>query len=292
MTEQAASEPLDDLDLQIKAEYEKTNESATLEPEPSTEVTSEPQAIEPQATATETPTDTGSEYVETENEKVQKRINKMHFEKMEEKRRADALEAQLAEYQSKPQEIEPQIPQPSTDEPKLDDFSEEAFGYDETKRIAAYTAALVNHRVENSIKAQADLQSQQQAQFEAERAKVELDNKYLDEQAQYSVEHPSYIEDIVNLPILSQDKLDLLKGQGGAKMVHYLSKNPEIASQFAASDFNSAAVQLGTLKARLNTKPTSTNKSSAPAPIEPIQGASGAITKSMDEMTIEEICGD
>ena len=74
MTEQAASEPLDDLDLQIKEEYAKTNESATLEPETTTEV------IEPKVEETTAPvieaTETASEYVETDNEKIQARIKR------------------------------------------------------------------------------------------------------------------------------------------------------------------------------------------------------------------------
>jgi hypothetical protein len=286
MTEQAASEPVDDLDLQIKAEYEKTNDSATLETEPTPEVVAEPQA-ETQAQAPETTTETTSEYVETDNEKVQARINKKHFEMMEAKREADSLRQRLEEFETKQVQT---IATVDTNEPNLESFKEEDYGYDETARLAAYTSALTDHRINKTLSERESLLEQQQSIYNEQQRQKEITDKYLNEAAEYSAENPSYLEDINNLPAFSQDKLDLLRANGGAKLVHYMSKNPDIASQFAQSDFGSAAVQLGALSVKLNTKPTTTNISKAPDPTETIAGSGGAVTKSMDEMTIDEIC--
>jgi len=286
MTEQAASEPQDELEREILALNKEVNDSATLETEPKPEVVAEPQA-ETQAQATETPTDTSSEYVETDNDKVQARINKKHFEMMEAKREADSLRQRLEEFETKQVQT---IATVDTNEPNLESFKEEDYGYDETARLAAFTSALTDHRINKTLSERESLLEQQQATFNEQARQREITDKYLTEAAEYSTEHPSYLDDIQQLPAFSQDKLDLLRANGGAKIVHYLSKNPEIASQFAQSDFGSAAVQLGALSVKLNTKPTTTNISKAPDPTDTIAGSGGAVTKSMDEMSIDEIC--
>lgn len=286
MTEQAASVPEDDLERQIAEEYAKTNESATLETETKEEVI-EPQTQEVEAKAEET-TDTSSEYVETDNEKIQARINKKHFEMMEARREAESLKAKLEEYEQKQAQAIPK--QADGDEPKLSDFSEEQFDYDETARIAAYTSALTDYRINKTLETRESLQAQQQAQYNEQVKQREITDKFLSEAAEYAAKHPSYLEDAATIPQLSQDKLDLLRANGGAKMVHYLGRHPEIASQFANADYGSAAVQLGMLSAQLNTNTKQPEISKAPNPTETIEGVGGAVTKSLDEMSIDEIC--
>jgi hypothetical protein len=265
-----AAQP-DDLDLAIKEEINKA--SATLE------------TAKPVETVTATPidseivtsTDEPKTVEQTESEKFQARINKKHWEMMEAKREAEALRLQLEEVKrSQPVVTDGQAP-------KLTDFKLEDFGYDETARIAAYTDKLTDYKLSNFGQVQqARLNENQQAQRQAE-----LNNKFLTEVETYASEHPSYYEEVVNLPLMSQDKLDLLRSQG-AKMVHYLARNPEIANDFAKSDLATAGFKLGTIAVKLSSTPPKQKISSAPEPVKSISG-SGALTKSKADMTIEEI---
>jgi hypothetical protein len=279
MTDTQAATP-DPIDLLIEAQIDEG--SAPLEPEniEATPQTDEPlQEVEPVAAIE-------PEHVETENDKVQKRINKMHFEKMEEKRRADALETRLQQLEAT--NAQTIAPIADSEEPTLAQFKEEDYDYDESARNAAYTSALVDHRLNKTLDTRDGQLAEQQRTFEQQRRQAEIADKYLNEAVEYSTKHPAYMEDIQNLPVLPQDKLDLLKGQG-AKMVHYLSKNPEMANQFANSDFGSAAVQLGQLSAQLNNAKPPTQISSAPAPVDTVSGTAGSLAKPIEEMSMEEI---
>jgi len=273
--EQAATEAADPLEAEIAAEINKT--SAPLETEPTTpEVTPETQTAEPTA-------ESGSEYVETDNEKVQARINKKHYEMMEARRQAEAAEQRARELEQRLEQMQPQQPQVNTGEPQLSDFDEEDFGFDETARLAAYTNALTDYKVE----AQARLMQERQAQAEAQARQNELSQQFEKEVDNYADKNPSYWEDIVNLPLLTQDKLDLVRSQG-PKMVHYLAKNPEAAERYASSDFGTAAIQLGQLSGQLNQTQPKPEISKAPPPTETVTG-SPSMTKSHEEMSMEEL---
>ena len=281
MTEETQVAATSDIDQQIAEELAKA--SAPLETETEVEAT---QTDDSTQESEQAETD-GSEYVETESDKVQKRINKMHFEKMEERRRADALQAQMDEMRANQAR---QLPVQAAEggEPTLDQFKEEDYNYDDTARLAAYTQALTDYRVNHALETRESTLAEQQQAFEAQRKQEELTSSYVQKAAEYSVQNPSYMEDVANLPVLSQDKLDLVRSQG-PKMVHYLSKNPEAASQFANSDFGSAAVQLGMIASQISTKPTTKQVSKAPEPVDTVQGNAGGIQKDIGEMTMEEI---
>jgi hypothetical protein len=269
MTDTQAAQP-DDLDLAIKAEIDKA--SATLET----------------AKTIETPVTTSTEETEikmdepitaeqTESEKFQARINKKHWEMMEAKREAEALRLQIDEYKrSQPVKID-------TNAPKLENFKLEDYGYDDSARLAAYTDSLTDYKLNNFT------QVQQQKQYEQvnQQRQAELNNKFLSEVESYASEHPSYYQEVVNLPLMPQDKLDLLRSQG-AKMVHYLARNPDIAQDFVNSDLALAGFKLGTIAAKLSSAQPKQKISSAPDPVKSISG-SGALTKQKHEMSIEEI---
>jgi len=275
MIEETQAAP-DDLEEQIKQELAK--ESATLETGTEVNEVDTPQAVD------EIDLNNGSEYVPTESEKVQARINKKHFEMMEAKREAESLRQQLQEAQARPKPVEAV----TGDEPTLDQFKEEDFGYDDTARLAAYTSALTTHRIEKTLATREGMIAERQKQFEQQTRQAELTNKYLSEAAEYSAKNPSYLTDVSKLPQLSMDKLDLLRSQG-AKVVHYLSRNPEIANQFAQGDFGSSAVQLGMISAQLNNNKKPTQSSKAPSPVETVSGNAGAMTKDISEMSMEEL---
>jgi len=75
----------------------------------------------------------------------------------------------------------------------------------------------------------------------------------------------------------------------GGKMVHYISRNPELASQYANAPIGDAAFQLGTLSSKLSTTKPNKQSSSAPDPIDTISGNAGVIKKDMSEMSMEDI---
>jgi hypothetical protein len=256
--------------LQANIEAE---ESATSE-QPEAVETPDAESVQPQAE--------GDEFVSTESEKVQARINKLHWEKMEAKRLAEAERQARAELEQKLAEIESRSSQPQG-KPRLAEFDLAKFDYNEDARLEAFNDALVKFNL-NQMQ-QVSIAEQQRREREARQA--EISNKYLVEVDSYAAKNPNYYQDIQNLPLLPPDKLDLLRNQG-AKMVHYLSKNPDEAAKFANADLANAAFQLGTLSARLtNVKPTQ-KPSGAPEPVETITG-SGKMTKDIGEMSMDEI---
>jgi len=268
MTEQAAIP--DELDLQIKAELDKA--SATLETVETTEATDNPATAEPEANEVEPIT-----VEQTESEKFQARINKKHWEMMEAKREAEALRLQIEEFKKSQPVIQ------DGQAPKLDNFKLEDYGYDESARLAAYTESLTDYKLSNFTQSQ---QARQVEQVNQQRQQ-ELTNKFLKEVETYASQHPTYFQDALNLPLMPQNKLDLLRSQG-AKMVHYLARNPEIANEYVNSDLATAGFKLGQIAARLSSTQTKKTITSAPEPVETISGVSGK-KKELHEMSMEEI---
>ena len=100
-------------------EVEETTETAETEDQNETE---NPESEDDDGS--ELAPDSDTEHEEkpetSQNDNVQKVINRKHAEKMEAERRADAAEARLKEFESKQQRHEPEIPQlsdfPDSDE--------------------------------------------------------------------------------------------------------------------------------------------------------------------------------
>jgi hypothetical protein len=269
MTDTQAAQP-NDLDLAIKAELDKA--SAPLETVQQTQATDTPATAEPEADDVESIT-----VEQTESDKFQARINKKHWEMMEAKREAEALRLQIEQYKK----AQPVIQDGQA--PKLDNFKLEDYGYDESARLAAYTESLTDYKLSNFTQVQ---QARQQEQINQQR-QVELSNKFLTEVETYASKNPSYYQEVESLPLMPQDKLDLLRSQG-AKMVHYLARNPDIANDFVNSDIATAGFKLGMIASKLNSTQTKKTITSAPEPVETISGVSGK-KKELHEMSIEEI---
>lgn len=137
MTEQAAQDPnmpqLDEPVTEPKAETETAETEGQAE------------------TATAQVEESG--FVETESDKVQKRINKITAEKYAEKREKEALRLENERLKS---QIQPEKQTTNAAEPKLEDFD-----FDE----AAHTSALIDYRV--NLKAE-QIQQQQQQEVKAQ----------------------------------------------------------------------------------------------------------------------------
>lgn len=268
MTEETQAAPADELEAEIAAIQATLSEeeSATSEAEqPETEVVEE-----------------SPEIIETESEKVQARFDRLTYEKHEAKRQAEAERKAREELEQRLKALESRQNLPEG-KPKLSDFEEEKYGFDEEARQAAYFEALAEWKIEQKYKSEQEARQQ----TEYKQRQEALEKKFSEEVETYIQQNQSYYNDVMQLPLMSQDKLDLLRSQG-PKMVHYLSRNPEEAAKYVQSDFASAAIQLGSLTARLQNVKPSPKASKAPDPVETIEGA-GKMTKDISEMSMDEI---
>lgn len=256
MTEQAAQDP---------------NMPPTAEAEPTEEVVEEVEVKEEGQAETAPAEVEETGFVETESDKVQKRINKITAEKYAEKRRADDLERKLTEQSA-------QIPkvQPQGTEPKLEDYD-----FDE----AAHTAALIDFKV--SQKADEIQQQQQQAQDNAKAQQVSSDFNL--KVATFAEKAPDYEQVVANIPQLPDQTLNaIMQHEKGPEMAYYLGKHLDVADQVATSDPYVAAMTLGQISAQLTATTKTVTTSAAPEPIEPINSG-GVSNPSMEDMSMEEI---
>ena len=222
------------------------------------------------------------EFVHTDSEKVQAKFNKLTWKAKEAERQLEAERQAKTELAQKLAEFEARSATPEG-KPRLADFDLAKFDYNDDLRLEAFNESLINY---NLNQMQQNNVAQQRAR-EQEARKVELNNKYLNEVESYADKSPSYYEDVAKLPLMSPDKLDLLRNQG-AKLTHFMSRNPDEVAKFVQSDIASAAFQLGTLSARLQNNKPNPKPTNAPEPVETISGT-GRLTKDLSEMSMEEI---
>lgn len=251
MTEQAA---------QTEAEVTIEGEEAQA---PSNEV--KPDASAESATATDEEGKGG--FVETDNDAVQARIDKLTYEKhaairaqQEAERRAAELEAQTKAVQAPVDQGEPTL---------------EQFDYDESR----YQAALIDYRVKQAT--DKVLREQQEAQQAAARQQTEAerDIAFNAKVEQFRTKATDYDQVVMNVPYLQPETLSALKGsEKAAEVAYYLGKNPDIAMQVANASPLDAAMTIGRIDASLsNVTNTTKTASAAPDPIDPIT-PSGAIS--------------
>ncbi len=216
-----------------------------------------------QATAEPAAADPG--FVETENERVQARINKITAEKYAEKRRAEELERLLAEARSKI----PPMP-PASNEPKLEDYD-----YDEQK----YQAALIDHKVN---------QKAQEIQEQAQRAQQERDAQatqqlFNQRAAKVREKVPDYDQLMMSIPPLPDETFNaILAHEKGPEIAVHLAKHLDVADEIATMSPSQAGMKLGMIISQLSEKPVSTSQ--APDPIEPISQAGTGIADEWDKV--------
>ena len=237
--------PLDDVNDDVTTEATK-EVSATPEsaPAPDSEPVAEP----------------------TEEDGVQKRINKITADKYAEKRRADALEKRLSE-------LEAQNKAPEAAEPKLEDFD-----FDETQ----HTAALVKYHSQKAVsEAVSNIKTEQKQETDDQR-QTEISNGFNVKVDEFRKEAPDYDNVIGGLPDLPGDVMDaIMTHDKGPQLAHYLGKHLDVAE-------NITLMKLGEISAQLATKPITKAPSAAPEPIEPVKPG-GSLNKDQSEMSMDEI---
>jgi len=258
MTEQAAQDQIDPNMPQLDEEATEQTEATETEGQAETA----PAEVEEKEGG----------FVETDNDNVQKRINKITAEKYAEKRRADELQKKIDEQSS--------VPTPQGAEPKLEDFD-----FDET----AYMAALVEYKVKQQVSKQtADIQTRQ-SQSQAEVKAKQTQEKFHANAAKFTEKAPDYETVIAGVPQLPPDTLDaIMQSDNGPQLAYYLGKHLDVADEIAAANPIAAALKLGEISAQLAATTKTVKTSAAPAPIVPV-GSGGSPSKSQEDMSMDEI---
>lgn len=205
-------------------------------------------------------------FVDELDEATQARVNKLTFEKHEQKRRADAAEKALQEFQANnaPPEQAP---------PKLDDYD-----FDEAK----HNQALAEYYGKKAaVDAVSDYKTEQQ-KAEAGQRQTEINSNFNARVEDLRKTVKDYDAVIAGLPDLPSDVLDeIMQHDKGPQLAHYLGKHLDVAE-------NITLMKLGEISAQLaNVKPIK-QLSAAPDPIEPVKPG-GTLNKSLDDMSMDEI---
>jgi len=233
--------------------------------------------------ATESPADTAPATVDSEGkdpnyipedeigEKTQARINKITADKYAEKRRADALQAELNQRPTQ------QAATPAaTAEPTL-----EQYDYDD----AAYTAALIDHKVKEGLAAN---QQQQTQKAQATAAEATF-NTFQEKVVEFQKQAPDFQEVTSQVPDLQPETLEaVMQHEKAAEIAYYLGKHLDVADQIVQMTPIQAAIKLGEISAQLTAITKTVKQSAAPAPIAPIDSGS-SISKEQEDMSMDEI---
>lgn len=218
-----------------------------------------------------------------------KKINKLYYEREEQRRRADALEKEVEELR-KGGTPEPATPTPQAasapeapKRPKLDEFEDYDHYLDAltdySENVAKYQASVLlqsersrwNQERENERKKTAEAEAVRPIEQKLDRGR----EKY--EDFNEVIEMALYTEDTRKM-VLESDYTD--------ELAYYLGKNPEHAERIAQMGVLGAAKEIAKLEAGFagTTKPPPQKKTSAaPEPIAPLaQGGSAPTDEELD----------
>jgi len=205
--------------------------------------------------------------VSTEVDEKQLALNKIAFEKREEKRQRIALEKELEALKAQTKQAEP-----------VKELTLEAFDYDEQ----AYNAALIKNEVNKGVEAI----KQQQVSEQAAIKQAEIQTKFNAKVTEFKKKATDYDRHVVNLPEFEQDTLNtILQMDDGPEVALYLAKHADIADQVASMSPTSAALTLGKISSQLASAKPKPKPSAAPDPIDPISNG-GAATSQKDDPLI------
>jgi hypothetical protein len=242
-------------------EVEETTE--TTEAEHNETENSDPEQGEESDLATDSEQEHETKPETSQNENVQKVINRKHAEKMEAERRADAAELRVREFESRQQQYEPEIPQ-------LSDFpdSDEVAEYNQKLRVRISWENQQSYNQQEGQRRQQEAYTTKQEDFAkkgetyTERAKsLGVSSKELQAAGQ-TVASYNLSEDIV---------MGILDDKQGALITTYLANNPlDIENLKTLSPYKAALYMETTIRPKLlSRKPKTTN---APPPAQRVDG--------------------
>lgn len=202
----------------------------------------------------------------------QKALNKLAFEKREEKRQRIALEERLATLEAGT----PKEPTQAEAAPTLAQFD-----YDEQ----AFNQASIKYQVNLATKDILSKQEEQQAQVSQQAAQNAFNTKVI----KLTEAAPDYADVVGNLPQFPNDTLNaIMETDNGPQLAYYLGNHLDVADNIANLPSMQAAIQLGMISSQLsNAKPT-IKPSAAPEPIAPVN-SSGSVATKMEDMSMDQI---
>ncbi len=210
-------------------------------------------------------TQTESAETDANRETVSKRdFNKVYWKSKQAEREIEDLKQQLTQ-QNQTQEPVIQQQRQTSDEPTL-----EQFDYDQD----AFTAALVDHRVNQNIQKAFEAREQQEQQQKQQSEHDTVTRAFEDRYARYATENPEYQELSKNGARIFSPHVNqaILHAENGPQVDHYLLSNPEIAERVGNLSPVMAAIEIGKISANLGNTNQTTTISRAPDPIEPVGG--------------------
>ncbi len=202
-----------------------------------------------------TPDDGTGDFVETDDQKVQDRFNKLTAEKYDWKKRAETAEAALKDKDTVEPDPKPTLADCENDEDK---FREALISWEVKQQVGAATADIGK--------------PDPKAEFQ------QIQQKYDDRRIEYSKTNPTYSQDVQKLPELPVDTFELLiQHENGPALFHHLSKHLDVADQIIGMPFGQAAAKIGELNVSLSAPRTKT-PSGAPDPIDDPVNPGGGVT--------------
>lgn len=209
---------------------------------------------------------------------IQKRFDKLTWEKHEIARERDWLRQQVQRQTPDKPAAVPETPKKA---PTLADHN-----YDEV----AYQAALVEHvKTETARSIREDLRKE-----DAERSAQKRRDEFGKREQTFAAKHADYLEKTrdSSLPI-SQAMVDLLQeSDTGPDVLYHLANHPDEALKVSQMDATSAARAIGRLEAKLESpapKPIPPKPvSQAPPPPPQIEAVEPAVTKSLSDPTLSD----
>lgn len=199
----------------------------------------------------------------TAQDKIQQRINKLTWQREEEKRNRKAAEAKTAK-------LEAELSAAALKEPRLEDFE-----HDEDK----FRSAQIQYEVKKGI------QEQTASTVEATQ-KSDIDRVFdtFEERAS-ALNLPDFYDITAKVPTLPDEtRLAIMRQENGPMITYHLGKDEALGAQLAAMNPIDAAILVGQLSSQLGQpqhKP-----SAAPEPIDPIT-QTGTLSGEQDDPLIK-----
>lgn len=253
------------------------NAEDTLTPDDNAVIEGEESTATEDTATSDTPA-LGEQSQPIEIDERQKALNKLAFEKREEKRRADTAEKRVRELESQPKASQP-IDKPVM--PKESDFDYETDKFNQA--LSDYTVNLTKYTTQEALKNHALETTQSQESQRLDTIYTEFDKKVAGSGIN------NFYEVTSNLPAFDPLVREaMMQSENAPKLVHYLSEHLDVADMIASSSPLVAAMKIGEISIRLDKTKSTNTISNAPDPIDPIN-QSGAATGEKDDPSLDGV---
>lgn len=236
----------------------------------------------------------------SKKEIAQKRIDRLTWQREEEKRKVTALEARIASLENSGKKVEDEKPSTKKSElsedkePKEEDF--ESYGA-YVKALAKFESAKAGAQTKAEI-ANANAVSEQQ------KATEKITQEYQERVKTFASEHDDFDEIVTkndDIKVSGVMKAAILLSKNGPAIAYHLGSNPSLAGELSAATAKLGAdgipLMIRTLEALLPAPKTGPKEKVADKteeeeeeaePIEPVGGSPTKSTRTLDQMDQDE----